>query len=223
MDDVEEAVALILATREAVPPRRAALIGISGIDGSGKGYLTGKIAARLEERGVRVAVINVDGWLNLPHRRFNPANPAEHFYAHSIRFEEMFAQLILPLREHRSHRVTAEFAEETATEYCPHSYVFEDVEVILLEGIFLFKPAYRGHFDRTLWVDCTFETALERALQRGQEELPPEATVRAYETIYFPAQRIHFTRDNPRAAASVILPNDPRLIGPSPDHSPTIS
>jgi uridine kinase len=52
---------------------------------------------------------------------------------------------------------------------------------------------------------------LERALARGQERLPPEATIHAYQTIYFPAQELHFTRDNPRNAATAILPNDPRL------------
>lgn len=34
-----------------------------------------------------------------------------------------------------------------------------------------------------------------------------------YRKIYFPAQEIHFARDEPRAAASAILVNDPRLVG----------
>ena len=54
--------------------------------------------------------------------------------------------------------------------------------------------------------------ALERALRRGQEGLPPEQVVRAYETIYFPAQRIHFERDEPRSGADLVLGNDPRLV-----------
>jgi uridine kinase len=42
--------------------------------------------------------------------------------------------------------------------------------------------------------------------------LPPEETVRAYETIFFPAQRIHLAKDRPREAASVVINNDARLI-----------
>lgn len=45
------------------------------------------------------------------------------------------------------------------------------------------------------WLDCTFETALERALRRGQEGLRLGETIRAYPAIYCPAQRIHFARD----------------------------
>jgi uridine kinase len=219
MDALTQAVRSILAKRGETPRERSVLVGITGIDGSGKGYVTARIVAALEGNGLRAAGINADGWLNLPHRRFDPANPAEQFYLHCIRFDEMFAQLILPLRDRRSWRVETDFAEETATEYRKHTYRFENVDVILLEGIFLLKPAYRGHFDLSFWVDCTFETALERALQRGQEGLPPDETIRAYHTIYFPAQRIHFGRDNPRAAATAILPNDPRLrMGQSVRH-----
>jgi uridine kinase len=123
----------------------------------------------------------------------------------------LFARLVLPLRDRRTLRLEAHYAEETATAYRKHVYDFADVDVILLEGIFLLKREYRDHFDLSVWLDCTFETALERALSRGQEGLPPAETVRAYETIYFPAQRIHFERDDPRAAASQVIPNDPRL------------
>jgi uridine kinase len=57
-------------------------------------------------------------------------------------------------------------------------------------------------------VECSFEKALVRAIKRCQEGLPPKETIRAFETIYFPAQRIHLQRDHPRAAADLILPND---------------
>jgi uridine kinase len=84
--------------------------------------------------------------------------------------------------------------------------------VILVEGIFLFKQTYRSQFDLAIWVDCSFPTALARALERSQEGLPPAETIAAYETIYFPAQQIHFNKDNPRAAADLIYDNNPYAI-----------
>src|SRR5439155_6858688 len=78
-----------------------------------------------------------------------------------------------------------------------------------LEGIFLFKPAYRHQFDLAVWIDCSFETALQRAIARGQEGLPAAETKKAFETIYFPAQQIHLTRDHPRETADIVFPNDP--------------
>jgi uridine kinase len=205
----------IVARRQEVPSRRSVLVGVTGIDGSGKGYVAKQLVMQLREKGCRVAALGVDGWLNLPPKRFDLARPAEHFYEHALRFDELFGRLILPLQANRSCRVTADHAEETANAYRRVTYAFQDIDVIVLEGIYLLKRAFRHYFDLSFWVDCTFETALERAAKRSQEGLSPTETIRVYQTIYFPAQRIHFTRDNPRATASAIIPNDPRISSPS--------
>jgi uridine kinase len=186
-------------------------VGLSGIDGSGKGFVAGELCRELERADLRVALLNVDGWLNLPAVRFSRQDPAEHFYHHALRLEEMFADLVLPLREHRTHRLIAQHAEETGTAYRECLYEFRDIDVVLVEGIFIYKRAHRSYFDLAVWIDCSFETALERALRRGQEGLPPAETIAAYETIYFPAQRLHCRRDQPRRLAHGVLVNDPRL------------
>jgi uridine kinase len=173
--------------------------------------MTTRIVNALQSTGVRAASINVDGWLNLPSRRFDPSNPAEHFYFHALRFDEMFRELVLPLRDSRSVRCEADYAEETATEYRRHMYEFADIDVIVLEGIYLLKGSFQNHYDLSYWIECTFETALERAISRAQEGLSQEETVRAYRTIYFPAQEIHLQRDNPKSTATLILNNDTRL------------
>ncbi len=125
----------------------------------------------------------------------------------------MFARLIVPLRDQRRARVEVDHVDETASTYRRVLYEYDDVDVILLEGIFLLKRAFRALYDAAYWIDCTFETALERAVARAQEGLSAEDTVRAYRTIYFPAQEIHFRRDSPRDVATAIVPNDPRLAG----------
>ena len=211
--NLDAAVESVLAARRRVPARRAALVAVSGIDASGKGFVSRRMSTRLEDSGLRVALTGADGWLNLPPKRFAPANPAEHFYRHAFRFDEMFDRLILPLRDARSIRLEADFTEETATAYRPHLYAWEIVDVVLLEGIYLLRPEFLPEYDLTIWIDCTFDTAIERAIARGQEGLSPDETVRAFRTIYLPAQEIHFARDNPKASADLVLANDPRLEG----------
>ena len=207
LDQLAQFVAAIAARRAEVPADRALLVGISGIDASGKGFITEKIAQRLQELGWRVATINADDWLNLPEVCLSQHKPTEHFYDHAIRFDEMFDQLIVPLKKNRAVSFVANCADAKGNRR-KHSYEFRKIDIVLLEGIFLFKPAYRHHFDLTAWVQCPFDIALERALERGQEGLPPAETIRAFTTIYFPAQRIHFARDNPQGAADFIIQNE---------------
>lgn len=207
----------IARKRDADVPNRAVLVGISGIDGSGKGFATAKLAKALRAESLNVAVISADDWLNLPNVCFNPHNYAEHFYMHAIRSDEMFERLIIPLRDHREIDVLADCGDAKATNHRKHRYVFRNIDVVLLEGIFLFKLGCREHFDLRIWVECSFQTALTRAIARGQEGLPPAETQHAFETIYFPAQRIHLDRDNPQRAADITLRNDDSLQAKPPE------
>lgn len=181
------------------------LVGISGIDASGKGHVASRLADGL--RDVNVAVINVDGWLNLPHVRFSDEGHGRHFYENALRLDAMFERLILPLKQNRSINITADLAEETATEFRPHNYVFDNIDIILLEGIFIFKKPYVDHFDMRIWVECSFATAMKRAVTRSQEGLSSDETNAAYEKIYFPAQRLHNEIDSPKLAVDTILLN----------------
>src|SRR5256885_2389270 len=197
----------IVATPAEKSAQHANPVAISGIDAGGKGFITEKIAQRLRESGWRVATINADDWLNLPEVCLGQRAPGEHFYEHAMRFDEMFDQLIVPLKKNRAISFIADCADAKGNRR-KHRYEFRRIDIVLLEGIFLLKRAYREHFDLTAWVECPFDIALERAIERGQEGLPPAQTVKAFETIYFPAQRIHFTRDNPQAAADFIIQNE---------------
>ena len=182
MDDLQTVLPMILNPRRLDPPDESLLIAVSGIDGSSKGYDSAQIVADLRRRGLHAVVIGVDGSLNLPAQHLDRNRPAEHFYLHTIRFDEMFATLVLPLKRERSIRVDDDYVEETAGAYGRHTSDFRDVDVVVLGGIFLLKRAFRRFYNGTIWVDCTIETALERALRRGQEGLPSDETIHAYQS-----------------------------------------
>jgi uridine kinase len=198
----------VVAARLKVPSHRALLVGISGIDGSGKGFLTAQLEKRLLELKRSIVALSADDWHNLPTTRFSSDNPAARFYEDALRLDQMFEQFVIPLREQRAIEILADCADAKATVYRKNQFCFRGIDIILLEGIFLFKPAYRDHFDMKVWIDCSFATALRRATARGQEGLSSAETKRAFETIYFPAQRLHLERDKPREHADVIFDNE---------------
>lgn len=185
---VSELANAVIAKRRATARDGAILVGISGIDASGKGTLASHLAAELRERGVRVESIGADAWLTPLDRLSLDSDPGEQFYLHAIRFDETFQRI-------------ARLQEEDGS-----------IEVILLEGIFLFKRGLRSRYDLSIWVDCRFETALERALARNQEGLPRERLLADYRRIYFPAQEVYLRRDNPRDFADIVYLND--RLGP---------
>ena len=207
-DEIADLSSEIVNAHKTTPARRALLVGVSGIDGSGKGYVSSKLAQELRSARVNVAIINADGWLNLPGVRFSTNDPGRHFYENAFRFDEMFGRLVLPLKRDGSVDVTADLVEETAKDFRQHRYIFDNIDVILLEGIFLFRKQFAGHFDLRIWIECSQEVALVRAIKRSQEGLSPIETTHVYNNIYFPAQRIHSIADQPTSAAHFIFTND---------------
>lgn len=187
---------------------RARLIAISGIDSSGKGFVASKLAQALASASARVALIGIDGWLNLPRVRFSEADPGRHFYENAIRFGDMFSELIDPLVRDGSVDCEMDFTAETASAYRKQRYVFSNVDTVLVEGIFLLRRDLRERYDLKIWIECSFETALRRAIARGQEGLNSAETIAAYQTIYFPAQRIHIAQDHPQDCADLVFQND---------------
>jgi uridine kinase len=201
----------IVSARLALSPHRALLVGISGIDGSGKTFVAKKLDKQLREDGWNVAALSADDWHNLANIRDNPNNPVEHFYEHALRLAEMFEQLVIPLRDRFTIDLKANHCDAKAIGFRKKRYQFSDIDIVLLEGIFLFKSAYRSHFDVKVWIECSFTTALQRAIIRRQEGLPSAETKQAFEARYFPAQRLHFERDRPREYADVVFDNDSAL------------
>jgi len=205
-ESIENAARKIEELRAHADARRSLIVGISGIDGSGKGYVADRLAQRLNDAGVRAVVVGVDPWLRLPSERFDPARPGDHFYERGIRLDEFFNGCIEPLRCTRSFEAEFQACDATSAEaYHPMRMCLHNVGVVIAEGIFLFK--HPDQFDLRIWIDCPFTIALARAVARGQEGLPAEQVVRDFETIYFAAQRVHLERDDPRTRADLIIDN----------------
>lgn len=172
----------IVAKRCGKPSPKPLFVAISGIDASGKGTLAAALTRLLRDRGLDVEAVGADTWLTPLERLDLEADPAGEFYRRAIRFDEMFRR-IEDLRE-------------------------RPLDVILAEGIFLFKRELRDRYDLSIWLDCGFETALTRALGRNQEGLSPDRLIEDYRRIYFPAQRVHLERDFPVDFAGILHSND---------------
>ncbi len=212
---LEQLAAAIISKRRTVPRERALLAGISGIDGSGKSTIAPRVVKCLNAAGLTAERILLDDWHNPPAVRFNPQRPAETFYEKGLRHEELFKNLVLPLQRNRSVRVEAIISRQPDEVPFRHTFAYDDVDVMVFEGIFIFKQQFQEHFDFRCWVECPFDVALERALRRNQEGLPPEAIVRDYQTIYFPAQRLHFANDRPAEGVDFVFHNGASESAPS--------
>ena len=187
-------------------------VAISGIDASGKGFVSNLLQSELEKQDLKIANINIDPWQNPITLRLQKENPAEDFYKLVFRWDDFFTQLITPLKKNGSIYFDTMLIRTDADEYYPYTYNFSDVNILLVEGIFLFKKEFIKFYDLKIWIDCSFNTGLQRAILRNSENLSEGQLLRDYNTYYYPAQRYHFQQDNPHKSSDIIYCND-ELLG----------
>jgi uridine kinase len=102
MDDVIALCDKIKGQFEKYDQQRLFTVAVSGIDASGKGYVTKMMQQELETRNYNVATINIDPWHNPISARLKKENAAENFYLNSFRWKEFFNDLIVPLQREKS-------------------------------------------------------------------------------------------------------------------------
>lgn len=205
--DLAEITTDVITARALLNPMRALLVAISGIDGAGKGVVAAQLRNALVSCGLNVALISVDDWHAPGAQRFGGAGAAERFYRSALRLDEMLAQLVEPMRRTGAVDVTVELYHPRSDASRRRAFSYRDIDIIVLEGIYLFKTELRGRYDLRYWVSCPWQTALHRAVARRQEGVSDWETLREYQTLYFPAQRHHLEQDRPTESVDGIYFN----------------
>jgi uridine kinase len=205
---IDDLVNEILSAKDRHHGKNLFTVAISGIDASGKGYISNLLQKQLEKKSYKVAKINIDPWQNPLPVRLKKENAAENVYENIFRWNDFFEQLIFPLQKNRSICLETKGIRSDADVYYPLVYNYKNPDIMLIEGIFLFKEKYLPHYDYKLWIECSFKTGLQRAISRNVEKLSREQLIHDYETFYYPAQRLHFEKDDPKGTADTIFFNE---------------
>ena len=181
---------------------KAQIVAISGIEGGGKRALTEKVAAALKLEGIKVAIVHTDDWEASESVRFNIMNSPEEYYLHAYRFDEMIEQLILPLKLFGS--IKASVTLDDVMNPRTIEYDFTDIDIILIEGVYLLQEAYLDLYDYTCWVESDFDAALKRLTGQNNIEQSQDALVNIFELLVKPAGQYHIYTDNPQGHADSI-------------------
>lgn len=175
-------------------PGSAFTVAISGIDAAGKGYISKLLQTALKEQGFHTALIHIDPWQNPLPVRLVKENAAQNVYENIVRWDDLFDQLILPLKKNWHIYLETKGIRTDADIYYPLTYDLRNIDILLVEGIFLLKQELLSCYDFRIWIECSFKIRLQRAISRNAENLDPGALLHDYHTFYFPAQRHHFEK-----------------------------
>ena len=143
-------------------------VAIDGVDASGKTTLADELAPLLIAWGRPVIRASVDGFQRPRAERYRrgPDSP-EGYYHDSFDYAALRERLLLPLGPGGSRRIRrAVFDLASDRPLPPHEETAQDGAILLLDGVFLLRPELYDLWDYRVFVDAPFAVTLARAAKR---------------------------------------------------------
>jgi uridine kinase len=187
--------------------RRPIIVGISGIECAGKSSFAALLAEYLENRGSRTYVAAIDDFLNPKTIRYDGSDLATCYYEKTFRTRELLQQVVHPVFQFGAINNDVLIHDYETDLVLPRLVRTDRLDVLIVEGVFLFRNPLVEHLDLKVWLEISFEDALSRARGRQTELMRygSEKIAHRYRIRYFPAQQRHLDVDRPREAADLII------------------
>jgi uridine kinase len=189
----ERAAELVSATIDDAPHEGpAVLVAIDGAGGTGKSMLARELALLRDD----VAVIGGDDFYRplaeSTRAALTPIEAVDLLFDWERLRDEALAPLVRGEdARYRSYDWAAERLGTDEQTVAAHG-------VVVVEGVYVARPALRGHYDLIVVVDAPWELCLERQLARGENEPEQIARWRAAEQWYL-------ERQDPRRVADLVI------------------
>jgi uridine kinase len=187
---------------------RTTIVGISGIDCAGKSTLARRLADELRAAGEDALVVGGDHF-NRPRSERSPLPAEDPDYGFA--YGQLIRELLEPARTGGRVEARLRVKDWERDVWGEQDFVVEPGAIVLVEGVFLFRPEVVPLLDLKVWLEISFDDALARALARDADAMGGEDGVRErYATRYFPGQRLHLERDRPHEHADVVVHTTPQ-------------
>jgi phosphoglycolate phosphatase-like HAD superfamily hydrolase/uridine kinase len=189
--------------REAEP----FVVGVSGIDNSGKTSFAKGLSAFLGERGFRVQRVHLDHFHHPKEVRRSGEDEIENYLTRTFDFESIAEKILKPAKSGETVRTFLPAYDIDKEAYDDlRLYQVDRDTVLILDGVFLEKPEIRPPIDFQVWLDISFEECLKRARRRDVPRFG-EDFLRKYHSKYIPAQRRYIEEYHPKENADLVVDN----------------
>ena len=184
------------------------IVGISGIEASGKSTITDELASCLSDLGHDVLVIRGDEFSTTKAvRNYNP-DTVRGYLDDAYDYSNLSLRVLEPLRSADVTEISY-VSTDPETDDAVESYArVSERAVVIVEGVLLFRGPMLDQFDLRIWVEASFDESLRRAVIRPRDLHyygDAEAIVSRYEARFHPAQKIHLRDDRPQLTSHVIV------------------
>jgi uridine kinase len=183
------------------------IIGINGIDNSGKTQFSLKLSHFLKSQRVKTTIIHIDDFHNPKSIRYAGSDQIDNFYNKNINISLLVEELLKPIKNSGTLNKKITLLNLTTDKFeVEKEYKINPKTVVIFEGIFLFRKELRSFLDYKIFIDIPFELAKTRAKIRDVPILG-DGVLEKYDNKYIPAQKKYLVKHPPEKFADLIIDN----------------
>lgn len=185
--------------------KRPAMLGINGVDTSGKTFFANGLNQYLKLRGFHTQLIHIDDFHNPRAVRGRDASPQGYIdYAFDL------PKLNAVLHEIKSQPTDTEMTvlDLDADTYTRKIRLNTTANsIIIVEGVLLYRPPIDDLFDYKIFLDIDFKEVLRRVNDR---DVPKYGTnfIDKYMERYIPAQKMYLEKHQPKERCHLLINNN---------------
>lgn len=146
------------------------IVGISGLDASGKSTIAQKLTEKLNDRKVNVLFVSGDYFqFGREYKEDIQEDSLALQHIHrTINFNAMKDDLLSTLESH-PQSLSLQIVDYDVGTQRKKTFSLSYPLVVVVESIYLFQPDLLPYFDMNVFLETSFETALSRAYSRPRD------------------------------------------------------
>ncbi len=201
----------------AMPAAQPLIIGIDGKDASGKTTFANTLADALKQVTQREVIrVSLDDFFLPRALRARQQDQARGCYEDTFDIQAIITHLLRPLKESRTYTAKMfDHATDSPVNIVKNRAASD--AIIVIDGVFLQRPAFKAYWDYTVLLDVADATAIERGSIRDAGRIGDIAAAREkYVNRYIASQKIYYDECLPQEKASIVVDNtdfsNPKII-----------
>ncbi len=173
------------------------LIAIDGLGGSGKSSFAKSLLALDTE----LKILELDHFPYLPEEYpYHPLGAQTR-----VNLERFQREALIPLASGKPAKYENTFWWPTNQKADTHTIPAGGI--VLVEGCYSFHSDLRDYYDYSIWVECSEEEALRRAIKRDGED-----GAEIWQQVHAPNERSYALRQSPMDYVDLIILNDSNFL-----------
>lgn len=188
--------------------KKPLIVGINGVDTSGKSTFTKELDRYLLKTGFISQVVAIDDFHNPSEIRNKEEDPVISYINNAFDVKKIEDEILKPVSTDGMLNKELLLLDLEKNEFITlKRYVVDKDTIILFEGVLLYREPLNQYFDFRIFIYIFFDEVIKRAVKRDANLLG-NTIIEKYKNKYIPIQKLYIEQNAPEDKSDIVIDNN---------------